>query len=188
VNNNLYVVTPIFNPQRFKSRIRLYQNFAKHMACSGATLFTVEAAFGQHPFEVTTPDNPMHLQLRTDQVLWHKERLINLGIGALLKVAPDARFIGWFDADITFANPDWVAESVHKLMHHPVIQPFAEAVNLDSNEQVMWTCPSSFRAFIEERGFHQEPPIPLGYLFKGHPGLAWAATRSGAARTAARGH
>jgi hypothetical protein len=62
-------------------------------------------------------------------------------------------------------------------MHHPVVQPFGSAVNLDSKEQPMWTCPSSFRSFIEERGYHQDPPLPLEYLYKGHPGLAWAATR-----------
>lgn len=128
-------------------------------------------------FEVTMAENPWHLQLRTDQVLWHKERLINLGKQRLIQLAPDAEYIGWFDADITFTNPDWVGETVHKLMHHPVVQPFAEAINLDANEQFMWNCPSSFRAFIEERGFHQDPPVPLAYLYKGHPGLAWAATR-----------
>jgi hypothetical protein len=58
-----------------------------------------------------------------------------------------------------------------------VIQPFADAVNLDSQGRFMWRCPSSFRLFLEERGYHQEPPLPLSYLYKGHPGLAWCATR-----------
>lgn len=176
MNTQLYVITPIFNPHRFESRTRLYRNFARHMECSGAKLLTVEAAFGDHPFEVTEAGNDFHIQLRTDHVLWHKERLINIGIAKLKQLDPSARFIGWFDADITFANPDWVGETVHKLMHHPVIQPFSEAINLDSDEQMMWKCSSSFRSFLEERGYHQEPPIPLQYLFKGHPGLAWAAT------------
>jgi len=177
MDHSLYVVTSFFNPQQYASRTRLYHQFAKHMRESGVKLLTVEAAFGDHPHQVTSPGDPFQIQLRTDQILWHKEAMINLGIERLKHVASDSRFIGWIDADVTFANPDWVGEAVHSLMHHPVIQPFGQAINLDANEESMWSCPSSSRSFIEERGYHQEPPIPVGYLFKGHPGLAWAATR-----------
>jgi len=173
----LYAVTTFFNPQRFRSRSRLYRNFELHMRHSGVKLMTVEAAFGDHPFEVTVPQWPWNVQLRTDQILWHKERLINIGIHHLCSRVPDAKFIAWLDCDVTFSNPDWAAEAVHKLMHVPVIQPFAEAINLDANEQMLWKCPSSFASFLDGRGFHQEPPLPLAYLFKGHPGLAWCATR-----------
>lgn len=179
MNNNLYVITPIFNPFRFQSRYRLYENFRKHMAESGAKLFTIEAAFGDQPFRVTSPDDPMNAQLRTNQVLWHKERLINLAFERLLHCVPDLRYMGWFDSDITFANPDWVAESVHKLSHLTVIQPYSEAINLNAREEYMWNCPSSFRSFIENRGYHQYPPLPVSYTYKGHPGLAWCATREG---------
>ena len=177
MNRTLYAITPIFNPFNFQSRYRLYQNFARHMADSGVQLVTIEAAFGDQPFRVTSPDNPWHLQLRTDQILWHKERLINLAAQHLAVIAPDYRYLGWFDADITFANPDWRDEALHQLSHLGVIQPFGTAINLDANEDPMWNCPSSFRSFIEGRGFHQEPPLPVSYTYKGHPGLAWCATR-----------
>lgn len=177
-NTNLYVITPIFNPFGFQSRYRLYHNFAKHMAQSGAKLFTIELAFGDKPFLVTGPDDPMNMQLRTNEVLWHKERLINLALQRLLHLVPDARFIGWIDADVTFVNPDWVAQSVHKLTHLEVIQPFSSAINLNGNEDYMWNCPSSFRSYIEGRGYHQDPPLPVSYTYKGHPGLAWCATRA----------
>ena len=177
MNVQLYVLTSVFNPQGFKSRGRLYRQFARHMEQSGVRLLTIEAAFDGHDFEVTDPCDPWNIQLRTDQLLWHKERLLNIGFQRLFSLVPDARFVGWYDADVTFANGDWAGEVVHKLMHCPVIQPYAEAINLDANEEMMWKCPSSFKAFLTERGYHQDPPLPLSYLFKGHPGLAWAATR-----------
>ncbi len=62
-------------------------------------------------------------------------------------------------------------------MHHAVVQPFSEAINLDAKEQYMWNCPSTFRYFLDNRGYHQNPPVPQTYLFQGHPGLAWASTR-----------
>jgi len=176
-NPKLYVVTAYFNPQDFRSRKRLYRAFARHMADCGVPLLTVEAAFGDHPYEVTEAGNPWNLQLRTNQILWHKERLLNLGFQRLYHVEPTAHNIGWFDADITFAGADWVEESLRKLAHHAVIQPFGEAISLDAKEQYMWHCPSSFRSFLENRGFHQTPPMPLSYIYKGHPGLAWASTR-----------
>ena len=177
MNRTLYAVTTFFNPQAYKSRLRLYRNFARHMYESGVVLLTIEAAFGDREFEATASDNPWHIQIRTDQLLWHKERMINVALPRLFSLAPDARFVGWFDADITFTHGDWAAQAVHKLQHTPVIQPFAEAINLDANEQMMWKCPSSFNSFLTGRGFHQEPPLPLGYFFKGHPGLAWCATK-----------
>lgn len=177
MNRNLYIITSIFNPFGFASRYRLYENFKRHMEESGAKLFTIEAAFGDQPFRVTSPDNPMNAQLRTNQVLWHKERLINIAAERLLHVVPDLRFLGWYDSDITFANPDWVAEVLHKLTHLAVIQPFSEAINLNSNEEYMWNCPGTIRHFLHTRGFHQFPPMPTSYTHKGHPGLAWNATR-----------
>jgi hypothetical protein len=177
MNGTLYVVTTLFNPSGFSSRTRLYRNFARHMEQSGVRLLTVEAAFGDHDYEVTEAGNPWNVQLRTDQVLWHKERLINLGLQRLYHIEPRSHYLGWFDCDVTFANADWVRESIHKLMHHPVIQPFGQAISLDANEEYMWDCPSSFRKFIDQRGYHQEPPLPLTYTFGGHPGLAWCATR-----------
>lgn len=177
MNTNLYVVTVIFNPFKFRSRYRLYEAFRKHMLESGVVLFTVEAAFGDEPFLVTTPDNPLNLQVRTDQILWHKERLANLGIARLLHHVPNARFLGLFDSDITFAHPEWADLVRHKLAHLKVVQPFATAINLDVHDDFMWSCPSSIRAYLEGRGYHQEPPLPVCYTYKGHPGLAWCFTR-----------
>jgi len=177
VNQNVYVITTIFNPFNFSSRNRLYPPFAKHMKDSGVKLFTVEAAFGDSAFHHTHPDDPMALQVRTDQVLWHKERMTNLGYAKLKHVVPDCRNIGWFDADITFLNADWAAHAAHALHRYRVIQPFGEAINLNARDELMWSCPSSFRAFLDGRGFHQHPPLPVSATYKGHPGLAWMARR-----------
>jgi len=74
-HDELYVVACVFNPRRFESRVRLFHEFENYVAASGAKLFVVEAAFGDRRHEVTSPTNPMHLQVRTNVELWHKERL-----------------------------------------------------------------------------------------------------------------
>jgi hypothetical protein len=56
----LYVVTPVFNPIRFKNRWKRYQRFQKHILDVGGTLYTIEAAFGEREFAI-------------DEVAPHKE-------------------------------------------------------------------------------------------------------------------
>jgi hypothetical protein len=176
-NNKLYVVTVIFNPHGFKSRYNLYRQFTEYMDFSRAELFTVEIAFKDRPFEVTTAGNPWHLQLRTDNVLWHKERGINLGIAKLIHLVPDAYNIAWIDADVRFTNPDWVHDTVHALQHYSVVQPFSQAINLNPKFEMMWKCESATAHFRSKLGYHQKPGIQTKYLCGGHPGLAWAARR-----------
>src|ERR1700684_2396379 len=76
----LYVVTTVFNSPRYRSRWRLYEDFAKMVAEAGAILYTVEVAFGDRAFAVTEASNPRHIQLRTNTELWFKEQAINLGV------------------------------------------------------------------------------------------------------------
>jgi len=47
--------------------------------CPNVVLYTVEISYGDRPFEVTTPDNPRDLQLRTEHELWHKENALISG-------------------------------------------------------------------------------------------------------------
>ena len=46
----LHVVTAIFNPMRFRSRIDLYRKFEHHMLDSGVHLTTIECVLGSKPF------------------------------------------------------------------------------------------------------------------------------------------
>jgi len=176
--DQLYVVTVIFNPRRFLSRYRLYRTFEKQVADAGAKLMTVEIAFGDRPFEVTSSDDPWNVQLRTSAELWHKERALNIGIQRILQLAPGAKYIAWVDADVTFARSDWAQETVHMLQHHPVVQMFGGAINLSPSEEILWRA-RSMACGIQKHG---KPvwncPDKVLYGVKDHPGLAWAFRRS----------
>lgn len=80
---DFYAVTAISNFQRYRSRYKLYHNFAAHMQATGAKLFTVELALGQREWALPDPDGPdgfQHMRLRTTHELWHKEALLNRAI------------------------------------------------------------------------------------------------------------
>ncbi|HEX3727768.1 MAG TPA: hypothetical protein VHV08_16060 [Pirellulales bacterium] len=175
----LYVVTSVFNPVRYRSRWRLYQDFARHIEASGAILYTVEVAFGQRDFAVTRPDNPRHLQLRTDHELWLKENALNLLVHRL---PPDWRYMAWIDADLTFSRPDWANETVQQLQHHAVLQLWSEAFDLSPTYEAL----TRFRSFMWcHRNDVPKPAVASGYYQRSaraggyywHPGFAWAMRR-----------
>jgi hypothetical protein len=169
-NDPLYVVTSVFNPLRYNSRIRLYNEFAKYVVDSGADLWTAELAFGDRPYSVTDPANYRHLQLRTSQAIWLKENALNL---AVQRLPADWKYVAWVDADVTFSDPDWVEETKHALQHTPVVQMFSTAHDLGPDHQLLRSHESFARCFREGRTFHDGRP----YGSVGHPGYAWAFTR-----------
>jgi len=168
--DKLWVVTVISNPARYRSRYELYKKFERHCKERGVNLLTVEAAFGQRPFEVTSPDNPHHLQLRTDDEIWHKENMINLGVQRL---PHDWQYVAWIDADIEFMRDDWAEEIVHQLQHYQVIQLFQNAVDLGPSGEVIKIHDGFVYSYVSGK------PLPNSkYNYPHwHPGYAWAARR-----------
>lgn len=165
--SDLHVVTAIFNPWRYRSRIKLYNDFEKYVKDSGGILTTIELAMGDRDFVVTSEDNPRHIQVRTSHELWHKERMLNLAIQRLPK---EWKYCAWVDADVVFSRPDWVHETVHLLQHYPVIQMFSQAADLSPNYEVL-------KIFDGMIAAYQNGNIVRGV--KGnyesyHPGFAWA--------------
>lgn len=167
--DNFWVVTTIFNPAHYKSRNVLYHEFIKRMNDAGVKVLTVELAFGNKPFEVTEEGNPHHLQLRTDAILWHKEKLINLGVERLPK---NWEYVAWIDADLNFLNPNWVQDTVLRLQYHPVVQMFSQAIDLTAQNDVL-RVHEGF-AWLYHNGNLTTDKL---YAKKAHPGFAWAMKR-----------
>jgi len=136
VEKNFYVITPVFNPAGYKSRVTLYHQFANYMASCGAKLITIELQYGELPFEVTDAHNPNHIQVRTNSVLWHKENLINV---AASRLPLDWKYMAWIDADLRFVNENWMYDTCRALQFHPVVQMFAQALDLSPNNEVLRT-------------------------------------------------
>lgn len=182
LHKKLYVICPIINATRARSRWRLFQDFERHVAQAGAQLLVVEVAFGDRDFVVTEPNNPHHIQLRTWHELWLKERAINLGVVHLTRLVPDWAHVAWLDGDFFFCRGDWANETIHLLQHYPVVQMWSQLINLTSDYEI--------------RPQSKEVPQLVSFMsiqIKGHeyggnyyeeggqkfgsPGLAWAARR-----------
>jgi hypothetical protein len=117
-------LTTFFNPAGYKNKIENYRLFRRSSARQGLKLLAVELAFGDAPFELVKADADILIQLRTDadNILWQKERLLNVGLKHL---PDDCDKFAWLDCDIIFKNDRWIEESAAALTRYAFIQPFS---------------------------------------------------------------
>jgi hypothetical protein len=103
--HDLAAVTCHFNPCHYRSRLRNYWSFRRAFAYSDVPLLTVELAFGEEPFELPAARDVLHV--RGGDVLWQKERLLQIGAERLVDQGCEG--IALLDADIVFETDDWAA-------------------------------------------------------------------------------
>lgn len=175
--DRLYVVAVLDNPLRWRSRYWNYWQFQRHVECAGGILITVELALGDRKFEITQPDNPWHVQVRTRDELFRKENLQNLGA---MRVPLGAKYVAFLDADISFVRSDWAQETLQLLQHFDVIQMFSNYSDVGPDNQIMRTVPSFMYNMLNETegagddtSGYSDGGWPKG-KWAGAPGLAWA--------------
>lgn len=192
IDEPLYVVTPVFNPQRYRARWKHYKNFEKYVLDSGAHLITIEATFGERQEAITEKVHENHeiIHIRTRQEIWLKENMINIAISRLPSTW---KYVAWIDSDITFSRPDWVGETLQELQHYKLVQMFSEAYDLDydwqtikkhkgfiwcyKNEQLSAKVPNQLGFRIPGKPKHDYISLPPGMVSYWHPGYCWAARR-----------
>lgn len=186
--SRFYVITVISNSARYKRRYELYWKFKKMVEDAGVKLLTVEQAFGQRPFMVTDPNNPMHIQVRSIEELWIKENMINVGVQHITRLDPLAREVAWVDADCFAMVPaiDWFEETWHALQHYEFVQMWEHLINFGPQNQPITGPQLSFMATYAAMGFQVPKERNVKHTLAGHsgvislgrPGLAWAANIS----------
>jgi len=123
--NKLAIVACHFNPAGFELCTRHFHTFAEQMNRSDLLFFAVELVFGNAKPDLSGVPCTDLLTVRGGDVLWQKERLLNIGIERAL--ATGARAVGWFDADVVFRDRDWSLRINRALEKYQVIQPFTLA-------------------------------------------------------------
>jgi len=178
--SRLWAVTSYFNPERYRRRRANYHTFRQHL---DVPLVTVEQGFDGH-FELEASDADVLVRVEGGDVLWQKERLLNVALGALPETC-DA--VAWLDCDIVFDDAGWARAALAALEQYPVIQPFRILYELprDMTPESAWARPArSFRIslacqmmsrLLPAEVFHTPgASLRFGYT----PGHAWAARRS----------
>ncbi|MBN2854320.1 hypothetical protein JXK06_02180 [Patescibacteria group bacterium] len=128
---SLWVLSTFFNPTQAVNKINNYRYFHQNLIRQGVKILTVECAFKDASFELDSNDADKLIQVRSDSILWHKERLLNIG----LKYLPsECDKIAWLDADIIFLNNDWAKEVAKLLETYHFVKPFNRAIRLNKKE------------------------------------------------------
>lgn len=115
----LCVITSYFN---FFGNIHMPENYVRFrdgIMAEGLPLLTVEAALGDAPFVLEGDDI---LRVRTNSILWQKERLINVALDHLAGQYP---YVAWIDNDLLF-TPGWSEEALRLLNIAPAVQLFSQ--------------------------------------------------------------
>jgi hypothetical protein len=179
------VIACFFNPQKNCYRTKAFDIFydsIKHL-----NHLIVECVIGE-----STPQLPNngHVLYVFDRDAGNKEFLLNK---AVEKLPPQIKYVFWLDADVIFANLDWLIDGVRQLKSSKIIQPFEYCLRLDQDQ----TAPSfDLDSFLEAypltpqeahgqvwRGFAANVACKL-FLdsadrdLHGHVGFAWGARRS----------
>lgn len=130
----LCIAAAYSNPQNWRSRRRLFHDFQEYMErLPNVRLFVGEVAYGNDPFQVTQRGNPNHLQLRAEQILWHKENILNL---VIQKRFPKSwLYGGYVDGDFHFSRNDVAALAIEQLQTHDWVQLFSNYTSLSCDDR-----------------------------------------------------
>lgn len=178
--DGLWVITSYFNPLRYKRRLLNFKIFRERL---NAPLVAVELAYGGSDFELREKDAEILVHLRSDTVLWQKERLLNVALQALPKSCCK---IAWLDCDIIFSACDWAKPASLLLDHFSMVQLFKRVYYLsprwtpaeDCATEVEFTRPSA--AFSISSGSSAASCIGHSLdtrIGTSASGFAWAARR-----------
>jgi hypothetical protein len=169
--SELWVVSTYFNPRGYKSKRANLVRFLTGLREQGVPFRIAECAFGNAPFDLPPCSSVLHV--RTPDVIWQKERLLNLLVSAL---PAECTKIAWLDCDLLFEDPSWHSKLSLMLDTYTIVQPFSYAAKLPRGQDRYVdgsTLLPSF-AFIATQ---QKMKLKLPYKGHGHPGYAWAARR-----------
>jgi hypothetical protein len=175
--DNFYVVSALTNFQHSATRIRLFKTFMEHMDRCGAKLYIVEGVLDGQPFEVTSAENPRHIQVRLKSEIWYKENLINIGMS---KLPADWQYVAWVDGDIEFLHPKWIENTVQELQCHPIVQMFVDAIDLGPKYEVLCVDKGFGYCYVNRDTYGEDfnktvKETRINRTW--HPGYCWAATR-----------
>jgi hypothetical protein len=165
--DSLCAITCFFNPGMYARRVKNYFTFIKHIHRLDILCLTVECAFADQEFQL--PEDSNIIRVRAHDIMWLKERLINLG---LRRVPPSFNAVAWLDCDIIFHDESWPEKALLGLSTFKVLQLFSTVHRSERDG------PCQLQSF----GFKRMTQPTLSYggnlLTHGHTGFAWAADRN----------
>ena len=175
----LWAITSYFNPVGYRQRLANYRVFRERL---GIPLVAVELAFGPE-FELREGDAEILVQLRGGDVMWQKERLLNVALASLPSTCGK---VTWLDCDVIFEANDWPERLNRLLDSFKLVQPFGQVhyLSRDGIPGEIWPTEVEYvrTSVASEIASGVPASITLGHRTESlegtsATGLAWAACR-----------
>jgi hypothetical protein len=129
-HGSFWAITSFFNPTGSARRLSNYRVFRRAL---NIPLVAVEWSWTNGPGpQLREDDAEVLIQLSGPDLIWQKERLLNLAISAL---PDDCLCVAWLDCDVLFDNPSWHTLAALKLEEYPIVQLYDTLVNLGPDNQ-----------------------------------------------------
>lgn len=180
INNDLWAITPFFNPIGYQIRLENFKEFRKRLKIP---LIAIELSFNGN-FELHENDAEILIQLQGRDILWHKERLLNI---ALKHLPEKCSKVAWLDSDIVFNREDWDILLRSQLEKFQFVQVFKEVCDLPKgfNLENLDEAHSFSKVYSTSYKACKGMEVAKGLRYPAHRtrsssanGLAWAATRN----------
>jgi len=177
---SLWAVTSYFNPSRYRRRLRNYHAFRRHL---GVPLLTVEWSL-EGRFELEEGDADILVRVDGGDLMWQKERLLDIGIGRL---PASCTSVACLDCDILFGRADWGERAEALLDRFPMAQPFGRVNYLRADHPEVTSVADPLlllgateaslpslaalaagepgRAFVPDYGFHGRGNVANGFAW-----------------------
>jgi hypothetical protein len=161
--NKIAIVCCYFNFCNYDKIRKNYYAFKEHVLKSTHNLYTVELTLKDQDDDLVNNDSlDKIIRVKSNSVLWHKERLIQIGIDRALADGFDK--VVWSDADVIFKDSNWLQNISTALDKHDIVQCF-DSLDEEFNDRTQ--SGESALSFIlskkRKKGFA--------------PGGCWAATK-----------
>ena len=121
------IISCYFNPQNSPYRLKAFNLFYETIKHLNHVI--VECVIGNSTPQLTQSKNIKRVY--TENLLWHKESLLNKIISELPK---KYKYVFWVDADVLFTNKEWLIQSVEELKKFKILQPFELCVHLEKDQ------------------------------------------------------
>jgi hypothetical protein len=182
IHSRVWAITSYFpfdEPAGARRRLAAFRQFR---ACLGVPLAAVELAPTGRP-HLDPGDAEILVRAHAGDLLWQKERLLNVALDAL----PDhCDTVAWIDCDVVLGNPRWPDEARERLRDVALLQPFRRVFHLSSAVLPAAGDRSGLTHGLDAVAWrHAAGTLPddvhsrqgLSSQFRYAPGMAWAASR-----------
>lgn len=185
-NNEAIVISCYFNSENNGYRLDAFKKW--YASIKHLNHYIIECVVGDASSEL--PSDPGIHVIRTKDLLWHKEAILNKIVADLPK---EYKYVFWVDADIVFTNQNWLNEAVEQLQTNSIVQLFEYCVHLfegqnepsfDLEKAKPFASdktkrnPQLWKSFASNYAQKKTEASSENYDEHGHVGFAWGARRA----------